>query len=72
MSIEIISDCQCDATGCRARIHEGESCYCQSCYQELLDRIQELEKEKEGEGTWRQGGIDENDRNHPDRVGRVP
>ena len=51
MSIEIISDCQCDATGCRARIHEGESCYCQSYYQELLDRIQELEKEKEGEGT---------------------
>jgi len=51
MSIEIISDSHCDATGCRMLIHDGDSCYCKFCYQELLDRIQELEKEKEGERT---------------------
>ena len=47
MSIEIISDSKCDATGCREILHSGDACYCQACYQELLDRIEELEKELE-------------------------
>jgi hypothetical protein len=50
MSIAIISDSQCDAKGCRDRLHDGDACYCQSCYQELLDRIKELEKEIERAG----------------------
>jgi len=47
MSMEIISDSRCDAKGCNELICTGDLCYCQSCYQELLDRIEELEKEIE-------------------------
>jgi hypothetical protein len=47
MAIEITSGSQCDATGCRATLHIGDSCYCESCYQELLDEIAELKKEIE-------------------------
>ena len=45
MTIEIISDSHCDVPGCRTLICTDDACYCQSCYQELLSRIQELEDE---------------------------
>jgi hypothetical protein len=45
MSIEIMSDSHCDAIGCRTLICTDDACYCQACYQELLDHIQELENE---------------------------
>lgn len=39
----------CDAQGCNHTIGNGEKVYCEDCYEELKNRVTELEEENEGQ-----------------------
>lgn len=54
----------CDAKGCGASISTSDSLYCQSCYDELLSKIEKLESEfenlKEEYESYKDSMLEEN------------